>query len=51
LQSFNAAQQIKVVVLQNYRWDNAMMDLKPTFIRGTSLEYNAENTAFFPAVK
>jgi hypothetical protein len=51
LQSFNAAQQIKVVVLQNYRWDNAMMDLKPTFIRGTSLEYNAENTAVFPAGK
>ena len=51
LQSFNAAQQIKVVVLQNYRWDNAMMDLKPTFIRGTSLEYNSENTAVFPAGK
>jgi len=51
LQSFNAAQQIKVVVLKNYRWDNAMMDLKPTFIRGTSLEYNAENTAVFPAGK
>ena len=51
LQSFNAAQQIKVVVLQNYRWDNAIMDLKPTFIRGTSLEYNAENTAVFPAGK
>ena len=51
LQSFNAAQQIKVVMLQNYRWDNAMMDLKPTFIRGTSLEYNAENTAVFPAGK
>ena len=28
LQSFNAAQQIKVVVLQNYRWDNAKTDLK-----------------------
>jgi hypothetical protein len=51
LQSFSAAQQIKVVVLQNYRWDNAMMDLKPTFIRGTSLEYNAENTAVFTSGK
>ncbi|MEO8943904.1 MAG: DUF5103 domain-containing protein [Ginsengibacter sp.] len=51
LQSFNAAQQIKVVVLQNYRWDNAMKNLKPTFIRGTSLEYNSENTAVFPAGK
>jgi hypothetical protein len=51
LQSFNAAQQIKVVVLQNYRWDIAMTNLKPTFIRGTSLEYNSENTAVFPAGK
>jgi len=51
LQSFNAAQQIKVVVLQNYRWDIAMTNLKPTFIRGTSLEFNSENTAVFPAGK
>jgi hypothetical protein len=51
LQSFNAAQQIKVVVLQNYRWDNALMDVKPTFIRGTTLEYNSDNTAIFPAGK
>lgn len=51
LQSFNAGQQIKVVVLQNFRWDNAMMNLKPTFIRGTTLEYNSENTAVFPAGK
>ena len=33
LQSFNAAQQIKVIVLQNYRWDNALMNVKTTFIR------------------
>lgn len=51
LHSFNAGQQIKVVVLQNYRWDNAMMNVKPTFIRGTSLEFNSENTAVFPAGK
>ena len=50
LQSFNAGQQIKVVVLQNYRWDNAQ-DVKPTFIRGSSLEFNSENTAVFPAGK
>lgn len=51
LQSFNAGQQISVSVLQNYRWDNAQTDLKPTFIRGTSLEYNSENTAVFPGGK
>ena len=51
LQSFNAAQQIKVVLLQNYRWDNAIVNLKPAFIRGTSMEYNTPNTGIFPAGK
>ncbi len=51
LQSFNAGQQIKVLVLQNYRWDNAKVDLKPAFIRGTSLEYNTPNTDIFAAGK
>ena len=51
LQSFNAGQQIKVVVLQNYRWDEAEVDLKPTFIRGTALEYNSPNTDIFPGGK
>ncbi len=26
-------QQIKVVLRQNYRWDNALINLKPTFVR------------------
>lgn len=47
LQSFSAPQQIKVVLLQNYRWDDALTNLKPAFIRGTSLEYNTPNTAIF----
>ena len=51
LQSFNAAQQIKVVLLQNYRWDNAIVNLKPAFIRGTSMEYNTPNSGIFPAGK
>lgn len=51
LNSFNAPQEIKVVVLQNYRWDIAMMNLKPAFIRGTALEYNSENSGIFPAGK
>lgn len=51
LDAFNAAQQIKVVILQNNRWDNAATNVKPTFIRGTTLEYNSENTAVFSAGK
>jgi hypothetical protein len=51
LDGLNAGQQVKVVILQNYRWDNAMKDLRPTFIRGASMEYNSENMAVFPAGK
>jgi len=42
----NALQQVKVCILQNNRWDNALTQLKPTFIRQTSLEYNAEDIVF-----
>jgi hypothetical protein len=51
LNNFNAAQQIKVVVLQNYRWDNAIVNLKPAFIRGTVLEFNSESSGIFPGGK
>jgi hypothetical protein len=49
--SFSAAQQVKVVILQNNRWDNAMKGIPPTFVRGQSLEYNSENIGIFPAGK
>lgn len=41
----NPQQQIKVVVRQNNRWDNAITDLQPTFIRAFQkrLEYNHFN--------
>jgi hypothetical protein len=45
--TFSAAQQIKVVILQNNRWDNAQKDIAPTFIRGNTLEYNTENACIF----
>lgn len=46
LESFNP-QQVKVVILQNYRWDNAVKNLIPTFIRGNVLEYNSPDKAVF----
>ncbi len=49
--SFSAAQQVKAVILQNNRWDNAQKNIAPTFVRGGSLEFNSENTAIFPAGK
>lgn len=47
----NPIQQIKAVVLQNYRWDNAKMNIPPTFIRSNIMEFNNENDLVFPAAK
>lgn len=47
----NAQQQIKVSILQNYRWDNAITKLRPTFFSRTTLDYNTENDALFSAGK
>ena len=49
--AFNADQQVKVVLLQNNRWDIAQTNFLPTFIRGTSLEYNSESLGVFPGGK
>ena len=51
INTFSAAQQVKVVILQNNRWDVAQRDVPPTFVRGNLLEYNSENYAIFPAGK
>jgi len=47
----NALQQVKVVLLQNFRWDNALANIRPTFIRQNMLEYNTEEDALFPGGK
>src|SRR5690606_10013717 len=47
----NAQQQIKVALLQNNRWDNAITDIRPTLFSRKTLEYNTENDAVFPAGK
>ena len=51
INSFSAAQQVKVVILQNNRWDNAQRDIVPTFVRGNLLEFNTENTGMFAGGK
>lgn len=51
LNSFNVSQEIKVVVLQNFRWDMAMADIKPAFIRGTTMEFNSETSGVFEGGK
>lgn len=44
-------QQLKIKLLQNYRWDNAISIQQPTFIRQGLIHYNNENTMIFPAGK
>ncbi|MHB1921474.1 MAG: type IX secretion system plug protein [Chitinophagaceae bacterium] len=43
--------QIKVFILQNDRWDNAVHGIRPTFIKGDELDYNTENDCVFPGMK
>jgi hypothetical protein len=47
----NQLQQIQVAILQNYRWDNAVTNIRPSFFSRNTLEYNTENDAVFPAGK
>ncbi len=49
LNPFNPADQIKLVILQNYRLDNAITNIRPSFIRSNILEYNGEEDCLFPA--
>ncbi|UYZ63565.1 type IX secretion system plug protein [Hymenobacter weizhouensis] len=53
MQLVNPAQEVKVVLRQNFRWDNAKVNLRPTFVRDAErrLDYqyfNFENA--FPAL-
>lgn len=40
LRLLNPREDIKVVLMQNRRWDNAIRDLKPSFIRDNVLDYD-----------
>lgn len=51
INTFSAAQQVKVVILQNNRWDISQRDIAPTFVRGNLLEYNTENVGVFSGGK
>jgi hypothetical protein len=51
LQVVNHLQQIKVVILQNNRWDNALTNVRPTFFSGKKLDFNTENEIVMPGGK
>jgi hypothetical protein len=44
----NPLDQIRVVILQNYRWDNIVHNIKPTFYINNNLEYNNGDDIVFP---
>jgi hypothetical protein len=43
----NPLDQIKVDILQNYRWDNVIRNLHPTFYVGNNMEYTSDNEILF----
>lgn len=45
----NPLEELKVFVLQNGRWDNALANLQPVFIRGKELVYNYVDKNLFEA--
>lgn len=45
----NPREEVKVVIMQNNRWDNAIRDLKPLFIKDKALEYDYNRENVFKA--
>lgn len=43
----NPGQSIKIAILQNQRWDNAITGLKPIFVQGNELSYNYDGENAF----
>lgn len=50
LDIFNPS-QVKAVVIQNNRWDDAVTNIQPVFMRGNVYEYNGEQDCIFPGGK
>lgn len=48
LNVFNPLADITVTVLQNGRWDNALTNIQPVFIRDNTLVYNRSDRLLFP---
>lgn len=48
LRLLNPREDIKVVLMQNRRWDNAVLGLKPRFIQNNVLSYDYDKENVFP---
>jgi hypothetical protein len=42
-------QQVRLTILQNYRWDNRLDNIPPTFVRPDRLQFDNEQQMLFPA--
>uniref|UniRef100_UPI003217E490 type IX secretion system plug protein n=1 Tax=uncultured Draconibacterium sp. TaxID=1573823 RepID=UPI003217E490 len=49
LSILNPRDEVKVVIMQNYRWDNAVRGLKPLYVRNQELDYNYSREIVFKA--
>ena len=47
----NAFQELKVVLMQNFRWDNAYFNIAPTLIGDEKVIYTREGKYVFPGLK
>jgi hypothetical protein len=47
MEILNPREEVKVVLMQNNRWDNAIRDLKPQFVRDRILDYNYSRENIF----
>lgn len=47
----NPQREISATVLQNQRWDNALLDIPPTFVRGNNIHFDYQGRIAFPAGK
>ena len=43
----NPKSSVKIAILQNYRWDNAITDLKPQYVMGNELIYRYDRESAF----
>jgi len=46
-QMTNPYKDLKVVILQNYRWDNAATNLRPVFVKENSIEFDLDDQNVF----
>lgn len=47
----NPSQQIKTAILQNGRWDNAVTNVEPTYIKNEEIGYDNSGKVLFPGYK